>query len=133
MPRPPASAVAATSREPATQPIPVCTIGYRTPTNRVRAVSVTALMVRLLRAALLDPHTVLRCSRCRRLHDSWFDSSALRSSSRTRSYDAHAVVAFTTHAGTSLSREFLDRKSTRLNSSHVSISYAVFCLKKKTY
>src|SRR5207249_5797252 len=26
---------------------------------------------------------------------------------------------------------FTDRKSTRLNSSHVSISYAVFCLKKK--
>src|SRR5207249_6414323 len=26
----------------------------------------------------------------------------------------------------------IDRKSTRLNSSHVSISYAVFCLKKKT-
>src|SRR5437870_9356129 len=27
--------------------------------------------------------------------------------------------------------QFLDRKSTRLNSSHVAISYAVFCLKKK--
>src|SRR5438067_4604952 len=27
----------------------------------------------------------------------------------------------------------LDRKSTRLNSSHVSISYAVFCLKKKKF
>src|SRR5438477_9533369 len=27
--------------------------------------------------------------------------------------------------------EALDRKSTRLNSSHMSISYAVFCLKKK--
>src|SRR5699024_11486930 len=27
--------------------------------------------------------------------------------------------------------ETQDRKSTRLNSSHVSISYAVFCLKKK--
>src|SRR5690349_23756095 len=26
---------------------------------------------------------------------------------------------------------FTDRKSTRLNSSHVEISYAVFCLKKK--
>src|SRR5699024_12166173 len=26
----------------------------------------------------------------------------------------------------------IDRKSTRLNSSHVSISYAVFCLKKKS-
>src|SRR5207253_10780217 len=28
---------------------------------------------------------------------------------------------------------FLDRKSTRLNSSHVAISYAVFCLKKKNH
>src|SRR5690349_22465009 len=28
-------------------------------------------------------------------------------------------------------RLFQDRKSTRLNSSHVEISYAVFCLKKK--
>src|SRR3712207_8883260 len=28
-------------------------------------------------------------------------------------------------------RDRLDRKSTRLNSSHANISYAVFCLKKK--
>src|SRR3712207_7416648 len=28
-------------------------------------------------------------------------------------------------------QELLDRKSTRLNSSHANISYAVFCLKKK--
>src|SRR5258707_506571 len=28
-------------------------------------------------------------------------------------------------------RELADRKSTRLNSSHANISYAVFCLKKK--
>src|SRR5689334_24851631 len=38
-------------------------------------------------------------------------------------------------AGDELKRELdaheLDRKSTRLNSSHSSISYAVFCLKKK--
>src|SRR5207253_10275775 len=34
-----------------------------------------------------------------------------------------ATKAFATNAG--------DRKSTRLNSSHVAISYAVFCLKKK--
>src|SRR5207253_1592393 len=32
---------------------------------------------------------------------------------------------------TSTSRTPQDRKSTRLNSSHVAISYAVFCLKKK--
>src|SRR5690348_18490743 len=31
------------------------------------------------------------------------------------------------------STESIDRKSTRLNSSHPSISYAVFCLKKKKY
>src|SRR5437660_7978086 len=32
---------------------------------------------------------------------------------------------------TAPSRRHRDRKSTRLNSSHVAISYAVFCLKKK--
>src|SRR5688572_32290412 len=31
------------------------------------------------------------------------------------------------------SEPFEDRKSTRLNSSHSQISYAVFCLKKKKY
>src|SRR5438477_5185063 len=30
-----------------------------------------------------------------------------------------------------VARKMADRKSTRLNSSHMSISYAVFCLKKK--
>src|SRR5437870_6650073 len=35
------------------------------------------------------------------------------------------------HREGSLSRRAADRKSTRLNSSHVAISYAVFCLKKK--
>src|SRR5205814_5605128 len=33
--------------------------------------------------------------------------------------------------GRALSRPRQDRKSTRLNSSHLGISYAVFCLKKK--
>src|SRR6516225_1017170 len=35
------------------------------------------------------------------------------------------------HRKTAASRQ--DRKSTRLNSSHMSISYAVFCLKKKNF
>src|SRR2546426_3880361 len=34
-------------------------------------------------------------------------------------------------AGTDFSSTWKDRKSTRLNSSHLVISYAVFCLKKK--
>src|SRR4051794_41205273 len=49
--------------------------------------------------------------------------------------------AVQTHGGNGLAHEYglgnlligarVDRKSTRLNSSHPSISYAVFCLKKK--
>src|SRR3712207_7487851 len=35
------------------------------------------------------------------------------------------------NARTKSSKRFRDRKSTRLNSSHANISYAVFCLKKK--
>src|SRR5437667_12896146 len=40
------------------------------------------------------------------------------------------VVTLTDRGGQSPLR-FRDRKSTRLNSSHITISYAVFCLKKK--
>src|SRR5256885_13254913 len=35
------------------------------------------------------------------------------------------------HPRVEIGRMLLDRKSTRLNSSHLVISYAVFCLKKK--
>src|SRR5439155_22771955 len=35
------------------------------------------------------------------------------------------------HTGQAIGDADSDRKSTRLNSSHVAISYAVFCLKKK--
>src|SRR5690606_41439904 len=38
---------------------------------------------------------------------------------------------FLTDIDTELRVRKIDRKSTRLNSSHVKISYAVFCLKKK--
>src|SRR5262245_63025597 len=44
----------------------------------------------------------------------------------------HAVCVGMTGSGkTGLCIDLLDRKSTRLNSSHLGISYAVFCLKKK--
>src|SRR3989442_8052402 len=59
--------------------------------------------------------------------------------------ELHALVNACAHRGTTLTRvckgrqaaftcpfhAWTDRKSTRLNSSHVRISYAVFCLKKK--
>src|SRR5699024_12399268 len=48
---------------------------------------------------------------------------------------AEIVEHCTGHDGSALSiagaADFGDRKSTRLNSSHVSISYAVFCLQKR--
>src|SRR5205814_8027583 len=49
-----------------------------------------------------------------------FRSGTWRQKSGTRSNSGEAVPASP-----------LDRKSTRLNSSHLGISYAVFCLKKK--
>src|SRR3712207_7318018 len=49
-----------------------------------------------------------------RVDDDWDDSVSMRL------------------AALALDRGRLDRKSTRLNSSHANISYAVFCLKKKT-
>src|SRR5690625_5905068 len=44
--------------------------------------------------------------------------------------DATDVASMTVILATSVASA-RDRKSTRLNSSHVAISYAVFCLKKK--
>src|SRR5699024_11878690 len=41
------------------------------------------------------------------------------------------ITAVLAALGASVAAKRADRKSTRLNSSHVSISYAVFCLKKK--
>src|SRR3712207_8552976 len=55
------------------------------------------------------------------------DPSAERGSRARHSTALHEMAAATpASAGR-------DRKSTRLNSSHANISYAVFCLKKKKY
>src|SRR5699024_11365253 len=58
--------------------------------------------------------------------------AALLLSSNLPSIGPHAVTALLVIARFELSSSAAprDRKSTRLNSSHVSISYAVFCLKK---
>src|SRR5256885_2429246 len=60
------------------------------------------------------------------LHDDVVDESELRRGRKT----ANAEFG---NAASVLVGDFLGRKSTRLNSSHLVISYAVFCLKKKTY
>src|SRR5699024_12819687 len=50
-----------------------------------------------------------------------------------RGFELHATGRFQNRTATLYDIADIDRKSTRLNSSHVSISYAVFCLTKKTY
>src|SRR6266568_5901599 len=73
------------------------------------------LMIRRPPRSTLFPYTTLfRSNRCRRPRRA--RPSARRRRSRPREQRL---------------RRRLDRKSTRLNSSHSSISYAVFCLKKK--
>src|SRR5690554_7630670 len=44
---------------------------------------------------------------------------------------ANACLFLASDLSAYITGQVLDRKSTRLNSSHVRISYAVFCLKKK--
>src|SRR5205814_4372331 len=59
--------------------------------------------------------------------------SSLAPGTRTEAFDpavpAGSIVSQQPPAGVSVAAQ-TDRKSTRLNSSHLGISYAVFCLKK---
>src|SRR3712207_9018072 len=52
-----------------------------------------------------------------------------RSQNQEQNHRDLAIGAMMAHA---VEPTYEDRKSTRLNSSHANISYAVFCLKKKT-
>src|SRR3712207_8942799 len=47
-------------------------------------------------------------------------------------FDIGNARTYVRHVGIAVEILRVDRKSTRLNSSHANISYAVFCLKKKT-
>src|SRR3712207_9455767 len=77
------------------------------------------LMIRRPPRSTLFPYTTLFRSTLKRAYGfSWRD---LRCRRRAGGLAARA----------SLARRLADRKSTRLNSSHANISYAVFCLKKK--
>src|SRR5439155_19126774 len=58
-----------------------------------------------------------------------FPYTTLFRSSDVALFGTGATVQEAMRAAEELDKE--DRKSTRLNSSHVAISYAVFCLKKK--
>src|SRR5256885_9893751 len=65
------------------------------------------------------------------LHDALPISLTRARSRRAEAGVDAAPLTTTTRTMLFLSRKATDRKSTRLNSSHLVISYAVFCLKKK--
>src|SRR2546422_5469414 len=60
-------------------------------------------------------------------------TTLFRSEAQTRNSDpvTGRFLYYVSGSGTPGTRDVVDRKSTRLNSSHGYISYAVFCLKKK--
>src|SRR3712207_9346447 len=94
------------------------------------------LMIRRPPRSTLFPYTTLFRSR-----DSFPDAQIdfVLNERLARLFEGHPslsrVITFTDderhHVLTYLRKVRRDRKSTRLNSSHANISYAVFCLKKK--
>src|SRR5690625_5733774 len=82
-------------------------------------------MTRLPPGSTLFPYTTLfRSCSLSLLSASFFDERNNTLSSERENYQK--ILDFIQG-----SLQTLDRKSTRLNSSHVAISYAVFCLRKK--
>src|SRR5690349_24140905 len=82
----------------------------------------------------LFPYTTLfrsATAKRRRCAAMWWRRRVAESGEKSRRHTAASKYA-PSLAGRGYSPSTqLDRKSTRLNSSHVEISYAVFCLKKK--
>src|SRR5262245_64354818 len=82
----------------------------------------------------LFPYTTLFRSVSGRVRDDFVRHSAaarLKNQSGITGKDIQALVAPQAETDRNGAASFGDRKSTRLNSSHLGISYAVFCLKQK--
>src|SRR5438874_9212891 len=90
-------------------------------------------MIRPPPRSTLFPYTTLFRSRETHGHPFWNTQETHRpvSGTRKRTNMATFVKSPCDEGVIRSASEAADRKSTRLNSSHVEISYAVFCLKKK--
>src|SRR5205807_10313228 len=96
------------------------------------------LLLRRPPRSTLFPYTTLFRSEAQRFQDflSWLDKWRQPLAQRDDvAWDLHrqklGVAPHIPAAAGQLGEGLTDRKSTRLNSSHLVISYAVFCLKKK--
>src|SRR2546426_4586187 len=85
-------------------------------------------MIRRPPRSTLFPYTTLFRSDVLSLHSTSGESPNVIRAAQAAKTRGVTVVGFVGHSGGRLKE---DRKSTRLNSSHLVISYAVFCLKKK--
>src|SRR5207302_10928274 len=89
------------------------------------------LRLRRLPGSTLFPYTTL----FRSSFAEFQNGNVERAAAEIEDGDLHVLVLLVQPVGKRGRSRFvddpLDRKSTRLNSSHVKISYAVFCLKKK--
>src|SRR5437899_7345408 len=84
----------------------------------------------------LSLHDALPISLRSRSADGYRNAISAGRPSASGSASPKATATFTAHfldVALGLALPLADRKSTRLNSSHLGISYAVFCLKKKTH
>src|SRR2546428_9372757 len=92
-------------------------------------------MIRRPPRSTLFPYTTLFRSSSRFMNSGenfrFAASVAVRSTLLLERAQGQFLFRVTPQARAYLLREGTDRKSTRLNSSHDQISYAVFCLKKK--
>src|SRR5258707_7422352 len=98
-------------------------------------------MIRRPPRSTLFPYTTLFRSRIGEIGDAFADLDAFDTGDghEVASENAFGLIAFESAKGVELGdaggferdEAERDRKSTRLNSSHANISYAVFCLKKK--
>src|SRR5256885_11416391 len=98
------------------------------------------LMIRRPPRSTLFPYTTLFRSLDARVEEITKNEIVVEQHAQTKRVPAkqvfvltgyHPDYSFIENLGVKLDKRIVDRKSTRLNSSHLVISYAVFCLKNK--
>src|SRR5256885_12239112 len=88
-------------------------------------------MIRRPPISTLFPYTTLFRSLVQRQGACVVENGPSHAACATASVEGAAPTVASAEAATAATTATTDRKSTRLNSSHLVISYAVFCLKKK--
>src|SRR5438445_9372278 len=129
--RAPAPRSSLNSRNP--QKIPNRLFEFQSGNAMLRPMSRIAKIVSVFATAHMHPATMAQITRCGacRTSSSTYDVPWISVGTVQRARKTPTTIPSDTTIGEIPAATSLDRKSTRLNSSHANISYAVFCLKKK--